>query len=494
MVGRKNSRFFLYVLVGVAVSASLLAFLYASRSSVAAAQSYFHGVPGPSAQSNLPESKVDESPADGLHDDDSLFNALPVNDQEDGENASEGSQPTDAPSAESQPADTQNEGLQAGDAEHGDTQAEDPQGDEMLGDGAEADESQADESSQDEPAKDIPSYNPDKWHFQAELNDLVLPDLNGSEFRNFPPHNYRGPGHETFALFYATRDGSFRDPYFLATMNIIYRLLWSPEMKSKHPVTVFVTSFISEEFRAWFATAGAIVRQLELLPFEPTDPGVPARLQDVFSKLEMWKQTDFTRIAYMDSDAFPFINIDGIFDVSPQQKCNKTLLPIEDQKYPSDICSYVFAGHVEEATRMINAGVFVLKPDQAMYARLAREASQKDTFNNGFMEQSMLTNAFDPEGAFPVTALEPRWNAFSDYEEKGLGINILHDKMWAHYWEPDLWVTKYWNDGWEEMLAFFKSPEFEAGRNADRAQVLAELDQVEGSKASTVEKIEKAAR
>lgn len=91
----------------------------------------------------------------------------------------------------------------------------------------------------------------DKWPFQADvLDDYDLPTFNREELRNYPPHNYKGPGQPTFATFYASRNATDRDPYFVATQQVIYRLLWDPKTKSKnHPVTVFVPKFISEEQR-----------------------------------------------------------------------------------------------------------------------------------------------------------------------------------------------------------------------------------------------------
>lgn len=324
-----------------------------------------------------------------------------------------------------------------------------------------------------------PLYNPDKWFFQADLENYTLPQFDRAKLQKYPPHNYRGPGQSTYATFFATRDGTLQDPYFVSALQIVYRLLWDPNRKTeKWPVVVFVTPYVREELREYFAAAGAIVREVGLQTFEPVDAGVPARLQDLFSKLEMWRQTDFTRIAYMDSDAFPFTNLDAIFDLAPEQKCNRELIPVEDQPFISDVCNYVFAGW-HEGGDTVNAGVMVLKPDHAMYTRLVRETGNKEGWNTGFMEQAFLSHVFSKYGAFPASSLDHEWNAGKDFREKGLDFHILHHKMWADYFDIGSWVTADYNQTWTEMLALFDSPAFAELRAEDRVHAYALFEKAE---------------
>lgn len=317
--------------------------------------------------------------------------------------------------------------------------------------------------------KEPPLYNPDKWFFEAEV-EFKLPDFNISKLRTLPPHNYRGPGHQTFATFFVSRDGTTKgpkqDPYFISVMQIVYRLLWDPAIKTqKHPIVVFVTEHVPEEQRQYFAAAGAVVREIPLRSFEPVDAGVPARLQDLFSKLEMWQQTDFSRIAYLDGDAFPIQPLDQIFDLAPDQRCKMDLLP-DDDRALINVCEYAMAAYHENGDEL-NAGVLVLKPDYAMYERLAREVKNKDGWNTGFMEQAFLSHVFYKDTAFPASSLSHEWNAGKDAKESGVDVRILHHKMWAEYFTPGSWVEVDYNKTWADMLALYESPEFDGLRMED---------------------------
>lgn len=333
---------------------------------------------------------------------------------------------------------------------------------------------------QEESEEDKPLFNPDKWFYQGDLDDLEQVKFDFDALRHFPPHNYHGPGHETYATFYASRNASMADPYFAAAQQIVYRLLWREKSKTKrHPVTVFVGPYVNETQRQVFTAAGAIVRELALRPFEPVMAGVPARLQDMFSKLEMWRQLDFSKIAYFDCDAIPIENVDEIFDLATEQTCHPDLLPDEDKPFATDICKYGFAGH-HETDDTINAGVMILKPEPAMYRRLIRESFNKTGWDTGYLEQALLSKLFHDKGPFPPKAIGPEWNSFPDYREKGITIKILHDKMWAHYFDPESWAVDEWATGWADMKAFYESEEFMHARREDKRRMEADLARLSG--------------
>lgn len=91
----------------------------------------------------------------------------------------------------------------------------------------------------------------DKWPFEADvLDDYDLPTFDIPNLRNKAPHNYKGPGNPTFATFYASHNATDRNPYFIATQQVIYRHLWDPKTRSrKYPVTVFVPDFITQRHK-----------------------------------------------------------------------------------------------------------------------------------------------------------------------------------------------------------------------------------------------------
>lgn len=309
-------------------------------------------------------------------------------------------------------------------------------------------------------------FDETKWGFQLDTPWFPLPEFNDSEVES-APHHWKGPGHETFATLYATREASLHDPYFLAAQQLIYRVLWSPTSRSKkHPFTVFVAPFVSQEHRAYFTAAGAIVREVALHPFVPTKSGGAGRLKDMFSKLEMWRELEYSRITYLDSDAFPLVNVDDIFDIAQEQTCRKELLPPEDQANVSAICQYTLCGYPDLGG--VNAGVLVFNPNVPMYERLIRESLNQTAYDNGFMEQALLQLAYNIDGPFPPSPLPHSYNGGVDTKLQGKPLYIVHHKLWATLLDPDdAWWKDEFNNTWNEMLDYYKSNEFKAARLED---------------------------
>src|SRR5947207_15935673 len=86
------------------------------------------------------------------------------------------------------------------------------------------------------------------------------------------------------------------------------------------------------------------------------------RWVDQFTKLQLWKFTEYDRIVYMDSDLFPLINTEELFSIDLNQHSRTNLS-----------FNYSFAavpnlvGKSSDGSLNIgigfNAGFFVLKPD-----------------------------------------------------------------------------------------------------------------------------------
>lgn len=311
-------------------------------------------------------------------------------------------------------------------------------------------------------------FDDDKWFFEEDLNDYANPSWNVQKLRQYKPHNAKGPGHPTFGMYYATYNGSLYDPYFMAAQQVIYRLLWDPRSKTaQHPVTVWVPPFIDDAHRDWFRAAGADVRELALVEWHPNAP-TKGRWRHLFSKLNLWNETDYSRIMFMDVDAFPLENVDGLLEIAEEeQRCNTDLLPSFDDKLVGDaLCDYVFVGPHGEGEE-VNVGVIVFKPSPAMHGRLLREFSHPENFNNSMAEQAFLTWYFDPEGPFPVRWVDREWDAlFTKPEDEG-HIKILHEKIWAYWFTPEHFAAQYFNETWLQMLELYNSKEFEDLRIQD---------------------------
>ena len=177
----------------------------------------------------------------------------------------------------------------------------------------------------------------------------------------------------------------------------------------------------------------------------------------------MWNQTQFTRIAFLDSDAFPLQNIDDIFDISTPQKCVAQKLEPEDLTHEQEICDYIFAGTEMLDTKEINGGVAVLSPNTAMHTRLLRNMVKTDQFDASMVEQGFLNWQFNVSGPFPTNFLPRAYNGFFPQPDERFQLKVVHEKLWA----LDLWGDNLFNSTWTEMLQFYDSPNFLELRQRD---------------------------
>lgn len=318
-------------------------------------------------------------------------------------------------------------------------------------------------------------FNEVKFEFQEDLLLYTQPTFNVAKLKQYRPHNDHGPGQFAFATYLSTRDNNVQDPYFLSAMQLVYRILWDPKSKSpSHPIVVFVAPFIPQEQRDLLQAAGAIVRELDLVPWDPpkvdaADGGDAfpfARWRDLFSKLNIWGQLDFSRIAFLDLDAFPVKPLDGLFDESvvPRQRCEAGLLPLEDKLHEQEICRYVFAGH--GLFDGVNVGVMVLEPNHYMHQRLLRESQDTTKFDNKMAEQAFLNYAFAKDGPFPPNFIGREWNGFYPKAEEESVLRVVHEKLWI-FGENTDWTKDIFRNGWFELLTLYQSSEFELMRAGD---------------------------
>jgi inositol 3-alpha-galactosyltransferase len=314
--------------------------------------------------------------------------------------------------------------------------------------------------------------------FQAEFNfqqdlELDLPVGVLKQFSNNKPHNYdpNGPKTNVYATFMATRNPSIKDPYYLAIHSLIYRLLWSHKSRSeRYAFVVYVANFVTPEQRQLLSGAGAIVRELEMLEWNPQVAGIQSRWKNLFAKLNMWKETEFSRIFSLDADAFPVANIDAIFDVAIEQNCVEAKLSPEDYLFDgTSTCEpYVFAGIPQDPfnpiSKSINGGALVFSPSTRMHQRFLQNYLKFDKYDVQLVEQAFLNWQFDINGAFPAQLLERQWNAAFPNEEDQGKVKVVHEKIWT---EDREWLKREWVDEWVAMTQFYMSEAFSNARFLD---------------------------
>jgi len=325
----------------------------------------------------------------------------------------------------------------------------------------------------------------------AFQNDLKDPDpkRDFSAFASYPAHNYDPDSRPKYAYstFMSTRNPSIHDPYFMAVESLIYRVLWSPKSKSaRYPFIAFVADFVTEEQRERLRGAGAVVRELAPVPWAPTTDGIQHRWMDLFAKLNMWNQTDFQRLIFLDADAFPITNIDEMFELAPLQDCKPELLTKDDyfkdgkNSCSGDASQYIFAGIPHNPANTthpnINVGSMVITPSVTMHQRLMDNYQKYDRYDTHMAEQAFLNWMFAPGSAFPATQLERKWGAFFPQPNEEGKLNVVHEKLWMNIWnEKDSdstqhkWLRNLWGDEWKAMVKFYDSEEFVKQRMADKA-------------------------
>lgn len=330
-----------------------------------------------------------------------------------------------------------------------------------------------------------------EFPFQKDL-DLDLPIDVLSRYSSAAPINYNpsGPKTNVYATFMATRNPSLKDPYYLAIHSLIYRILWSPRTRTeKYAFVVFVAEFVTEEQRQLLRGAGAIVRQLAAVewPGNPDVEGVQHRWRDLFAKLNMWRETEFEKIHFLDADAFPVANLDGIFELAPLQKCRGERLSREDDYFldGTNACTlgdgaeeaYVFAGVAQSPdpdstppsstnpnlSLNINVGSMVFSPSLRTHTRLLANFPKTSKYDARMAEQAFLNWQFSADGAFPPTVLAREWGGFFPQEHEEGRLRVVHEKIWN---EPEGgWMRREWEGVWEEMMGYYRSGgEFEGRR------------------------------
>ncbi|KAL5411312.1 hypothetical protein PMIN03_004909 [Paraphaeosphaeria minitans] len=311
-----------------------------------------------------------------------------------------------------------------------------------------------------------------EFGFQQDL-ELNLPMDVLKKFSHNRPHNYNptGPKTNVYATFMGTNNPSIKDPYYIAIHSLIYRLLWSPKSRSiNYAFVVYVANYVTPEQRELFAGAGAIVRELEMLEWDPQAEGIQKRWKNLFAKLNMWKETEFSRIFSLDADAFPVANIDGIFDVATEQNCIEAKLALEDYLLDgTSTCEpYVFAGIPQDpfnpVAKSINGGALVFSPSTRMHQRFLQNYLKYDRYDVKLVEQAFLNWQFDINGAFPAQLLDREWNAAFPKEDDEGKVKVVHEKIWS---EDRKWLKKEWVNEWMAMSQFYMSEAFSNARFLD---------------------------
>jgi len=158
------------------------------------------------------------------------------------------------------------------------------------------------------------------------------------------------------------------------------------EAGSLYPLLVLVTKEVPQSTINALEIIGCMVYETELINLPPELSLQTARWGPAFTKFLAWKQIEYSKLIFMDSDLLVLKNVDGLFDAS------NTLLATVDADASS--CNFQ-----PERLELINSGVLVLTPSLHMFTRLILTLHNKTFLARGVInDQDVVVNTMPWEG------------------------------------------------------------------------------------------------
>ena len=105
------------------------------------------------------------------------------------------------------------------------------------------------------------------------------------------------------------------------------------------------------------------------------------------------------------------------------------------------------AGHKfpPAATDDLNSGIFIVRPDKALFECFMMLLAKKNSFDPGFGDQGLLRHFYRRRGGMPWTALSPEWNAnWPNKHDLAAGVASYHEKFWQFgEWLPIALIAEW---------------------------------------------------
>ena len=181
---------------------------------------------------------------------------------------------------------------------------------------------------------------------------------------------------------------------------------------STYPLVVAVTDGIGPEDRALLEAEGCLLREVEPLrpPSGLRDSYANARFAEVWTKLGVWRLTEFERLVVLDADMLVVRNMDELFDLPLADgeiaachacRCNPNRIASYPDSWTPAGCAYTYLEGADDGADVpvpdpyFNGGTLVLQPDEATFDALVTElASVEDLSRYVFAEQDFLNEHF----------------------------------------------------------------------------------------------------
>lgn len=163
-------------------------------------------------------------------------------------------------------------------------------------------------------------------------------------------------------------------------------------------------------------------------------------LERTYTKIHVWRQTQFQRIVFLDADTLPLQNLDHLFDLTDGLDASTPIAACPDIGWPD----------------IFNSGVFVTIPNNSLYNTLVGRARAGLSFDGG--DQGLLNQFFEnrwqrlpftynvtPSASYQYTP------AYQHFKHK---VNIVHfigsQKPWSHsftgpWHDSSEFEVQWWN-------------------------------------------------
>ena len=181
---------------------------------------------------------------------------------------------------------------------------------------------------------------------------------------------------------------------------------------SAYPLVVLLTHEIDARDRQLLEEDGCLLRDVQ-----PINPGnnlqehyAIARFAEVWTKLTVWRLTEFQRVVFLDADMLVTQNMDELFQwpLPPGEiaachacRCNPNNIASYPASWRPANCFYTYCRdelHTRESKAVdnyLNGGLLVLTPDEGVYMHMVSELRKvTDLSRYPFAEQDFLNEYY----------------------------------------------------------------------------------------------------
>lgn len=260
------------------------------------------------------------------------------------------------------------------------------------------------------------------------------------------------------------------DEYFLSTRVLNYQLRHSNHTKyadTNVPFIIMCPPNVAQNKRDILEKEGATIVSVPHIMADWIKVPLPTWVE-MLDKLLLWSYTDYDRILYLDADVYLVESLTGIFDDSAAQDHNVSVKLTHENDVGKLPTQYTIAGVVDGGSgsrehpmsaNYMNAGFFLLRPDQMLYEHLMAFVERPDSFSVSMMEQNLINDVFRQEGPMPWKKMDPKWDtSCPEPEDVKNGYKTIHSKLWKIKASPcdiDPIIGRMWYKTLGHMESFY---------------------------------------